>query len=65
MKKVVKLITALVGCLALLFVIASCDNTNSNTDNGKQGTVTPVDPESSGETKPSNLHLGQCFRYRP
>ena len=54
MKKVVKLIPALVGCLALLFVIASCDNTNSNTDNGKQETVTPVDPESSGETKPSN-----------
>ncbi len=54
MKKVIGFISVFVACFAFLFVITSCDNSNSNTDNDKQQTVTPVNPESSSETKPSN-----------
>ena len=54
MKKVISFISVFVACFAFLFVITSCGNSNSNTDNGKQETVVSVDPESSGETKPSN-----------
>ena len=38
MKKVIGFISVLVTCFAFLFVITSCDNSNSNTDNGKQET---------------------------
>ena len=54
MKKVISFISVFVACFAFLFVITSCGNSNSNTDNDKQETVAPVNPESSGETKPSN-----------
>ena len=54
MKKVISFISVLVTCFAFLFVITSCDNSNSNTDNDKQETVAPVEPESSDETEPSN-----------
>ena len=53
MKKLISIISTFVVCFALLFVIASCDNTTSNTDNGKQETsnVTPTNPDNSGGTK--------------
>ena len=53
MKKFISIISTFVVCFALLFVIASCDNTTSNIDNGKQETsnVTPTNPDNSGGTK--------------